>query len=131
MKVHISFFYDILIYNPTWKMHLDRVTQTLEILRQQQFFIKASKYALGLIGYYRKFVRNYGIFARPLTNLLKKGQFGWNDDAEEAFHTLKKAMTTTLILAMPNFNEAFTMETDASGDGIEVVLNNKANILLL
>jgi hypothetical protein len=94
----------------------------LEILRQQQFFIKASKYALGLTCYYRKFVRNYGIFARPLTNLLKKKQFGWNDDAEESFHTLKKAMTTTLILAMPNFNEAFTMETNASGDGIGVVL---------
>ncbi|RVX18083.1 putative mitochondrial protein [Vitis vinifera] len=58
---------------------------------------------LGLIGYYRKFVRNYGILARSPTNLLKKGQFGWTAKAETSFKLLQQAMTTTPTLTMPNF----------------------------
>ncbi|KAH9724161.1 hypothetical protein KPL70_007389 [Citrus sinensis] len=164
----LVFFDDILVYSPTWELHLTHVRKTLEILKKHSFFVKANKCDfgkheleylghivtnqgvkvdgkkieamvawpqptnttelrgfLGLTGYYRKFVRNYGVLARPLTNLLKKGNFKWDEDAISAFTMLKQAMTTTPTLAMPNFNEPFTIETDASGDGIGAVLTQQ------
>ncbi|RVX10205.1 hypothetical protein CK203_016297 [Vitis vinifera] len=51
-----------------------------------------------------------------------EGQFKWNDEAQDAFHKLKHAMTSTPILVMSNFNEPFIVETDASEEGISVVL---------
>ncbi|KAH9696914.1 hypothetical protein KPL71_023390 [Citrus sinensis] len=63
--------------------------------------------------------------AHSLTNLLKKGQFVWNSEAEEAFEKLKKAMSSTPTLAMPNFHETFIVETDASGEGIGAVLQQQ------
>lgn len=65
--------------------------------------------------YYIKFVKNFGLISKPLTNLLKKGTlFLWTGIREEAFQTLKQALITAPVLAMPNFNKPFTIETDAS-----------------
>jgi hypothetical protein len=48
---------------------------------------------LRLTGYYKKFIKHYGMLCRPLTQLLKKGSpFVWSSPTKEAFQLLKKAL---------------------------------------
>ena len=78
---------------------------------------------LGLAGYYRKFIRDFGLIAAPLTRLLRRDSFAWDKEAEDAFQALKRALTTGPILQMPDFDKLFIIDCDTSGVGFGVVLH--------
>ena len=78
---------------------------------------------LGLAGYYRKFIPQFATLAAPLVNLTKKGtKFLWGEDQKRAFVQLKDLLCTAPILAYPQFDQQFFLQTDASDIGLGAVL---------
>jgi hypothetical protein len=70
----------------------------------------------GLASYYRRFILNFSKVAKPITDLLKKGEkFIWNVEHDEAFQTLKKLLTTSPVLAQPDIMKSFDVYCDAFG----------------
>eukprot|EP01018_Ginkgo_biloba_P015292 Gb_10771 [translate_table: standard] len=76
----------------------------------------------GLASFYRKFFRNFNLIAAPMTECLREKLM---DDSGVAQFQLKKKMSESPILALPNFDKVFEVECDASGVGIGAVLSQE------
>jgi hypothetical protein len=85
--------------------------------------VRAVRAFLGLAGYYRWFVKDYGNIAAPLTRLLCKDAFKWGPEAEVAFWALQHALTTAPPLQLPDFDRDFVVKCDTSGSDMGVVLH--------
>jgi len=79
---------------------------------------------LGLAGYYRKFINDFSLIAKPLTELLQKDtEWSWTEKQEESFQKLKEALTKAPLLQYPDFTQPFIVTTDASGYAIGAILS--------
>ena len=72
---------------------------------------------LGLVGYYRKFIKNFVKIAKPLTLLTHQQlKFDWTPAHHEAFLHLKESIAQAHILHYPDPNKSYIVYTDASDD---------------
>ncbi|GFV94751.1 retrovirus-related Pol polyprotein from transposon 297 [Trichonephila clavipes] len=79
---------------------------------------------LVMAGWYQKFIPHYADIYEPLYRLKKKGaKFNRSTEAQDSFNKVKRAFTEAPVLQLPNFQEQFSLFTDASGVGIGAVLN--------
>jgi hypothetical protein len=77
---------------------------------------------LGMCTYYKKFFKGFSQLCAPLTDLIKNGAFKSSEEAQITMDKMKKVMSTCPVLALPDFNLPFTLECDASGEGIGAIL---------
>ncbi|EGT44573.1 hypothetical protein CAEBREN_28128 [Caenorhabditis brenneri] len=81
---------------------------------------------LGMIGYFRRFIRNFAEVAAGLHDLTKKDHdFIWQEEHQAAFEALKTALMSPPILVGPDLTRPYIMETDASSMAISAILLQK------
>ena len=86
----------------------------------------------GLIGHYWQFIRGFAWIAQPLNeHLAREGASRksecvlLSEDTLEAFQALKQACMSTPVFAFADYTKDFLLETDASKEGLGVVLSQK------
>ena len=83
----------------------------------------------GLSGHYFCFIRDFASLVPALYDLLgdevEMGPVKLTPEAEEAVQVLKEKISSVPVLVFPNFDKSFFLETDASKEGLGVVLLQK------
>jgi hypothetical protein len=84
---------------------------------------------LGLARYYRRFIEGFSKLARPMIALLdKNAKFVWSDKCQVSFEELKKRLTTTPVLILPDLSK-FSIYCDASRLGLGCVLMQEGRVV--
>ena len=73
---------------------------------------------MGLANYHRSFIKNFSQLADPLYRVVGKKKFQWTDEQQQAFDNLKEALTSPPVLALPNTQDSFILDCDASNEAI-------------
>jgi hypothetical protein len=85
---------------------------------------------LGLAGYYRRFIQYFSKIAKTMTHLLEKGKvFKRTQDCQASFEKLKKRLTTTPVLVLPDLSKKFDIYYGASRQGHGCVLMQDGQVV--
>lgn len=92
--------------------------------------IKELRSFLGMMSYYRRFVKDFARIAKPLTNLLRgennissSRKIDLNETETNCFEKMKSLLSSTDILAYPDHSKPYILTTDASDFAIGAVLS--------
>lgn len=79
---------------------------------------------VGMVSFYKQFIDHFSDLTAPITDLLRKskGKIVWTKDADEAFLKIKSELVSPNVLANPDFNRPFIIESDASNVAVGAVL---------
>ncbi|CAJ0947694.1 unnamed protein product [Ranitomeya imitator] len=82
---------------------------------------------LGFANYYRKFIKNFSVIAKPINDLTKKGSHTvqWSPEAAKAFEHLKERSSSAPVFIVTDETKPFLVEVDASSVGVGAVLSQK------
>jgi hypothetical protein len=70
---------------------------------------------LGLMGYFRRFLKNYAKIVEPISKLTRRDvNWCWEDEQQSAFNTVKTMLTTRPVLAVFEPTRKTELHTDAS-----------------
>ena len=87
---------------------------------------KEARRFLGLIFWYRRFIKDVAYIAAPLHRLLKKRvKWEWTEQHEEAFDKLKESLITAPVLVCSDWDKPFNLQTDASQEGLEAAISQQ------
>ncbi len=88
--------------------------------------VKDLRAFLGLASYYLRYIPKFASVAMPLMGLTKKdAKLIWDDDCDQAFLALKKALVQPPVLAYPTREGPFILSTDANDTGMGAVLKQE------
>ena len=74
---------------------------------------------LGFVNYHWNHIKDYAELAASLYQITgKKAEFHWNQAQQIAFEALCEALVCAPVLAYPNADDPFILDTDASGTAI-------------